>query len=258
MQGDAGTFALRTLRPDEHESALAEERAMDLARAAGTPVPRVLATGTSHRRPVMLLSWCNGETLSRAMHHRPWEAFRLGLACGRAQARLHQATAPEETGSTPWLTRFGPLDQELLRRLEAVASRHVALLHLDCHGDNVLVGGGQVTGLIDWTNACAGDSRADVARTWSLLTRPSSGGARGRAGEALRRLLAAGWQRGYEQVAGAQHDMLLFRIWALTGLLHTTRDEAGRAGTAFESAALGHQLGRMRQRAGLPPVGAPS
>jgi len=64
MQGEAGTFALRVLRPDEQEAAGHEREAMDVARAAGAPVPDVLAASTWQRRPVLLLSWCDGQTFA--------------------------------------------------------------------------------------------------------------------------------------------------------------------------------------------------
>jgi aminoglycoside phosphotransferase (APT) family kinase protein len=244
MEGGDGIFALRILRPDEQETAAAEQRSMEAARAAGAPAPQVVATGSWQRRPVMLLSWCEGQTLRAAIQARPWAAFRLGVACGREQARLHAAPAPPSLASTRWLTRFGPLDPELVERLEGIEMPRRALIHLDFHTDNVLVAGGEVTGLVDWTNACAGDPRADLARTWSLLTHRSRGGLRARAAALLWRAVAAGWDRGYQQVAGSQRDMLLFRIWALTGLLQTSS----------EFTSLEAELAGMRERAGLSPV----
>jgi hypothetical protein len=113
--------------------------------------------------------------------------------------------------------------------------------------DNVLISKNNVTGLVDWTNACAGDARADLARSWSLLTRRVAASARARASTSLWRVLAAGWDRGYAQVAGSQKDMLLFRVWALTGLINTSPSEA-------ENPALAAQLERLRRRAGLAPA----
>jgi len=185
-----------------------------------------------------------GRDLRDAIRKRPGTAFRLGLACGRKQARLHELAAPPSLAAAPWLTRFGPVDPELRQRFEGVERPHSSLLHLDFHMDNVLVSGGQVTGLVDWTNACAGDRRADVARTWSLLTRRTGAGVRARATAILWRLVNGGWQTGYEQVAGRQDDMLLFRIWTLTGLLNTSRIEAsrpkdGRSSRSCEVSSLG-------------------
>src|SRR4051794_35353395 len=219
IQGEEGAFALRILRPGEHETALVERRAMEAARHTGAPAPWVVAAGTWETRPVMLLSWCDGGTLRDAGRSRPWAAFALGIACGRAQARLNTHPAPADLAATAWITRLGDVDAELRSRLTAAEASPGGLLHLDFHPDNVLVSGREVTGLVDWTNACRGDGRADLARTWSLLTHRARGGARARATSLVWRLAAAGWHRGYEQVAGPQRDMLVFRIWALTGLL---------------------------------------
>jgi aminoglycoside phosphotransferase (APT) family kinase protein len=176
------------------------------------------------------------------------------VACGREQARLHQTPASPALGATHWLDRFGPLDPELAARLRSAQSPTPALIHLDFHADNILVAGRQVSGILDWTNACAGDGRADLARTWSLLIRRQRTGVRAWATGSIWRLVAAGWHRGYEQVAGSQSDMPLFRIWALTGLLNTLRSEAERADQTVEEAMLQVQLGKLRASAGLPPL----
>jgi hypothetical protein len=65
-------------------------------------------------------------------------------------------------------------------------------------------------------------------------------------------VVAAGWRRGYEQVAGPQRDILVFRIWALTGLLGSLRREGAAAGvlTHVES-----RIARMRMRAGMSAAG---
>ena len=255
LQGEQGTFALRVLRPGEDETARHEREAMEAARAAGAPVPEVLAAGTSDRRPVLLLSWCEGQTVHAAVRARPWTAYGLGLLCGRGQAELNRRPAPPAVASSPWLTRFGPLEPELLERLERVEASPPGLLHLDLHAGNVLVAGDEIRGLLDWTNACAGDPRADLARTWSLLvSQPAGGGPRARAAAFVLRLLAAGWHRGYEQVAGRQEDLLLFRIWALTVLEQTTSSEVERFGGSPERRRLQTRLAKLRRRAGLSPV----
>jgi Ser/Thr protein kinase RdoA (MazF antagonist) len=49
--------------------------------------------------------------------------------------------------------------------------RHAPVLHLDLHPYNVLVDdAGELTGVIDWANAAAGEPELDAARTWSILT----------------------------------------------------------------------------------------
>ena len=254
MQGEEDTFALRVLRPGDHETARHEREAMEAARAAGVPVPEVRAAGTWRDRPVLLLSWCEGRTLHDTVRARPLSAYRLGLLCGRRQARLNQMRPPASLASSPWLTRFGPVDPELLERLERVEASEPGLLHLDFHPGNVIVAGRELRGLLDWTNACAGDPRSDLARSWSLLVaRPAGGGAKARAAAPVLRLLAAGWHRGYEQVAGRQEDLLLFRIWALTVLEQTARSEMARFGSSLGQTSLQPRLAALRRRAGLSP-----
>ena len=252
VEGRDETFALRVLRPGEREVALAETRAMQAGSEAGAPAPRVVAAGTWDTRPVMLLSWCEGRTLHEEARRRPWAVFALAIACGRAQALLNAQPAPADLTATSWLTRFGDVDAELGARLAAAEGPRAGLLHFDFHPHNVLVSGREVSGLVDWTNACGGDGRADLARSWSLLTHRPRGGVRARATAWVWRVAAAGWQRGYEQVAGPQRDMPVFRIWALTGLLHSLRAE-GAAGD--DLARLESRIARMRERAGMSAAG---
>jgi len=233
-------FALRILRPDEHATAEHEQQMMRTAAAAGLPVPEVLASSTWDRRPVLLLTWCEGRTLQDELRRRPWAARALGRACGRMQAALHRVSLDD--GAAPgWLTRFGPVDEALAARLAAVESGERRLLHLDLHPTNVLVAAGSVTALLDWTNAAAGDPRADLARSLSMLTSPPPGVRRVRA--LVNRAVAVGWREGYEQVAGGQADMALFELWALSALSQIR-------GTDVE--LLERDIAARRARLGLP------
>src|SRR5438046_2076220 len=85
-------------------------------------------------------------------------------------------------------------------RVDRAVARRDVLLHLDFHPLNVLVSGKQVSAVLDWANARAGDPRADVARSYSILVVAPP--RQSRAVELLRRLLAAAYRRGYEREAG--------------------------------------------------------
>jgi aminoglycoside phosphotransferase (APT) family kinase protein len=99
--------------------------------------------------------------------------------------------------------------------LERVASPAAALLHLDYHPLNVLTDGTRITAILDWANARAGDPRADVARTYSILMVAPNGPGRQPLALAIgRRLLAWSWRHGYEQVAGRLSSMAPFYAWA--------------------------------------------
>jgi len=67
-------------------------------------------------------------------------------------------------------------EQKVQDRLRQLPSKEVALLHLDYHLLNVLTDGKQITGIVDWTNAHAGDPRALApARHWTNTWKARAG-----------------------------------------------------------------------------------
>jgi aminoglycoside phosphotransferase (APT) family kinase protein len=100
-----------------------------------------------------------------------------------------------------WLPRLAPAERRLSQRLPPAARPR--LLHLDYHPLNVLVESGRISAVIDWANAGGGDGRLDAARTRTLLLLgPAATALPGWLLRLSRWLLAAGWRRGYEAVAG--------------------------------------------------------
>jgi aminoglycoside phosphotransferase (APT) family kinase protein len=251
VENGAATWALRVLRPHEHDSAARELAGMEAARRGGIAVPEVVASTTWEDRPVLLLSWCQGMPVRSAARARPWSAFRIGVACGRQQAALHALPAPDAIDARPWITQFGAIDDELHAALAGVATEP-RLLHLDFHAGNVLVEAGRVTAVLDWTNVGAGDPRADLARSWSLLLpRARGGGVRARLARAVDRAVLAGWRSGYATVAGKPRNMAVFEAWALTVLVQTFARE-GRDPVLVR--ALSARADDARRGAGLHPA----
>src|SRR6185503_6141739 len=83
------------------------------------------------------------------------------------------------------------------------------LLHLDFHPLNVLGDGRRLTAVLDWTNAHAGDPRADFARTVTILRlSPPWGDRKQRFGRALFEAL---WRLGYGPPGP---EMPAFYAWA--------------------------------------------
>jgi Ser/Thr protein kinase RdoA (MazF antagonist) len=125
---------------------VAGEVAAAAAAAARVPVPRVLG----QIEGAVLLELVRGRPAGELAD--PEHAAAAGRACGALHERLAGVAAPEG-----------------LR--EELPGRERSLLHLDLHPYNVLVDdAGEVTAVIDWTNAAAGDPQLDAARTWSILT----------------------------------------------------------------------------------------
>jgi aminoglycoside phosphotransferase (APT) family kinase protein len=220
-------YALRLFRAEQWRAFERELTALQLAAASGLPVPAVVAAGRWAERPVMLQAWLPGRLLRHELLRRPRRAWRLGLAFGRMQARLHALTAPASLhrGGDGWLDWAGPIPPALRHRLLALGPRFDALLHLDYHPLNVLTDGRRITGVLDWTNALAGDPRADIARTATLLrlpVDPTPGGTRRdgrpRAFDSLRRIFVHAWWCGYREIAGPVPDLAPFYAWAGTVL----------------------------------------
>jgi aminoglycoside phosphotransferase (APT) family kinase protein len=211
------TYALRVFRAEQLSTYRREMAAMEAAHNAGLAVPAIHAAGIWQERPALLLAWCPGVPLLEAIRREPWRIGPLGMAFGRMQAHIHKtmAPAPLQQDRSGWISWAGP-DAPLLQPvLERVASPAAKLLHLDYHPLNVLTDGRRITAILDWANARAGDPRADVARTYSILmVQPDIPGRQSLAVAIARRLLAWTWRRGYEQVAGRLCDMAPFYAWA--------------------------------------------
>ncbi|GLV60835.1 hypothetical protein KDH_76540 [Dictyobacter sp. S3.2.2.5] len=217
VEHEGQLYALRVFRPDEHEECEREQAVMEAVHTAGLPVPRVHRAGTWQDRPALLISWIAGRTLGDELLARPWRLWLLGMAFGRTQAAINAVEAPallrQRSGS--WISWRCEGEEALQDRLCHLAAGRQALLHLDYHPRNVLTDGRRITGVIDWTNARAGDPRADAARTISIL----------RVDPLVRRsliqwlvlsLFALAWRVGYQRAGGRLNDMPAFYAWAGT------------------------------------------
>jgi aminoglycoside phosphotransferase (APT) family kinase protein len=233
---EGSTYALRVFRPEQVEVSRHEVAAMRAAAEGGISVPVVRADGVWQDRPALLLSWCEGRPLAHELRARPWLTWRLGLEFGRMQALIHAVAAPEALRHrrVSWIDWMGPDEPDLKERLIALGPRQDALLHLDYHPLNVMVDGTRLAGVLDWANARAGDPRADLARTVTILRlAPLPRGPRGLGEMAVRRLLELGWRRGYEQAAGPFGDLSPFYAWAGAAMVRDLAPKLGRPGVAL-------------------------
>jgi aminoglycoside phosphotransferase (APT) family kinase protein len=229
VECERGIFALRVLRPDQEATARREIAAMTAAATAGLPVPRVLAKSAWRGRPALVCPWMPGRPLSDELSARPWTAWSLGLAFGRAQASLHAVPAPDLLRGHPvsWIEWAEP-DDDLRSHLAAIAGEPASLLHLDYHPANVLVADGHVTAILDWANTRSGDPRADLARTAAILRfAPLAARLPSPVAAIMRWVFIAGWRRGYRLAPGPVTSMAAFYAWA--GLV-MARDLAPRVG----------------------------
>jgi hypothetical protein len=116
-----------------------------------------------------------------------------------------------------------------------------SLLHMDYHPLNVMVDGGQVTGVLDWANVRVGDKRADLARTVTLLRLPPlPPGTPAVVQLVMRPLLEAAWRAGYRQLQRADPfvDMAPFYAWAGAMMERDLRPKLGRPGVWLQESDL--------------------
>jgi aminoglycoside phosphotransferase (APT) family kinase protein len=257
---DGERHALRVHPGPEHAlGARNEEAALRACAAAGVPAPAVEATGQWEGRPLLVLSWCPGRTCLAAMLRRPWSMWRLGLSLGRQQARIHRVPPPSillEGAPEYWLARGALQCPEVFARVRRMALSTASLIHLDYHPLNVLMDRGRITGILDWSNAAAGDPRADFARTATLLLTASAppGPARLLIG-AARRLFYLAWRRGYVSEAGPLGDLAPLMAWAGATRLQDleyarTRPQSWAGEEDF--AAARRWVDQWKRRAGIP------
>ena len=90
----------------------------------------------------------------------------------------------------------------------------------------------QITAMLDWANARVGDPRADVARSYSILTIDPHWPRQPQI-TMFRQILARSWRRGYEQAAGPLGDMALFYAWAGAVMLRDLGPRAARDGVSL-------------------------
>jgi Ser/Thr protein kinase RdoA (MazF antagonist) len=221
-------------------------------------VPTVEAFGAWHDRPAAVLGWLPGEQLVRCAQRKPWTILRLSRQLGQLQARIHAVPVPEalrEGAPSYWLVRAGGGAEFDVSALEAAGISSDTFVHMDFHPLNVLSDGRTITGVVDWTNAAAGDARADLAWTTTLLRiAPMPPSRLMPLFKAVRWLFYLGWRRGYESLAGPIPDLAPFMVWAGTVFLREILpriDEPQVWATERDLEAMRRWIARWKKRAGI-------
>ena len=216
---DRGERLLRIFPVGRSASVMREHLVLDHADTAGLPAPSVELTGCLGQRPFLLIDWLDGHDLVHELLNRPAGAWSFGREMGELQAKMHKIDAPPGLRhASNW-----PDEAAIPERLRAILRSDAAtdrLLHLDFHPGNIIVTGDTMSGILDWTNASAGDPRFDVARTFLLLRlAPGLSEAVYRQVRPMVRKLLAGWRSGYVGDAGSLRGMAPFLAWAGHGMI---------------------------------------
>lgn len=189
-------LALRMYVGDQGSAKATNEfNGMKLLGEAGYPVPQVIAVEPSAEplgRPFMVMEFVAGDAewgwdvvrddaqrrttfvrLFRRLHEVDWRPFVLvedhaALAAGGA-VRQTLATWRRHVNVYP-LAGFDQLVSWLESSANGVPRLEPAVVHLDYHVGNVLVGHDGAAWVVDWTQVGVSDPRFDVAWTSLLMT----------------------------------------------------------------------------------------
>ena len=245
--------------PDREQVARREEVALRACEAHDLPAPRVETVGRVQEMPAAVLSWCPGRPILSFVEKQPWAVLRLSRLFGRAQAQMHAVPPPPELAAGApgaWLSRAGPEYRHLADHMSALSPSTDAFIHMDYHPLNLISDGRDVTGIIDWGGAAAGDRRADLARTYiTLVTAPVPPGPMSLLLNFMRSVMLWAWRRGYEELAGPMPDFRPFRAWAAATLLvelEAVIDRPGVWGTQKDAENLRRKIALWARQSGQP------
>ena len=142
FEHDAGTV-IRRYR-DPRADTTREAALMEHVRLKGFPAPAVHYSSG----PELVMDRIDGPTMLDDIIRRPWRILAHARLLASLHERLHAIEPPRE--------------------LEAPYGEGPAVLHLDLHPANVILGAhGPV--VIDWTGAVRGDPALDLAQTWVVM-----------------------------------------------------------------------------------------
>lgn len=152
-----------------------EARLIQMAHAAGLPVPDVAEVMEVDGRTGIICEWIEGLSMQKTIEASPMAGARLAPQLAELHARVHALRAldlPSQRQRLESQIRMAEVLPEPARRraLQTLAERPDgdALCHGDFHPDNILLTRrGPV--IIDWFTATRGDPLADVANTRLLL-----------------------------------------------------------------------------------------
>ena len=187
IQSHSGTgvrFVLRVLDnaewvAEEPDLAAHETAALEQAHKAGLRAPRPI-TSASHdvgfSAPVVLMSFIEGKIELRPASLAHW---LNGLATELANIHQHSAEGfawqfrswvkRDVLKTPPWSTMPHLWERAIEVHQAGAPMQRQVFIHRDYHPTNVLWQHDQVSGVVDWINACRGPAGVDVAHCRSNL-----------------------------------------------------------------------------------------
>lgn len=222
------------------EDAAARERvAMEAAARHDVPAPGVALADELDGQPVLVTTWCPGETVLQALQRSPGDAYRIGVAMGEALGGLHLITAPDDLAPADrWIDRGGEALRPIRDQLERVPHAD-RLLHLDYHPDNVLIDNGEVSGLIDWANTLPGPPHMDLARSRAILQSVRVGRLMPAEMATVLDEFEEGLVAGHSEIIGPDPHLELSAAWGVAMTVDDLAGQVGKPGSWVTEAVIG-------------------
>lgn len=172
-----GGNVVRLMRSDwPARSVELQAASLRAAEQAGVDVPEPKESVVVDGRYGLVMERIDGIDLLTLIGEKPWNVWSVGTTTGRLQAEVHDAVAPKGIPN---------LKEALRQRMEAsdLVSDNIAefalkalhdlpdgdrLCHGDLHPGNIIQTNSRHV-IIDWSNACAGDPHADLARAELMI-----------------------------------------------------------------------------------------
>lgn len=166
------------LPPLEH---IHEANKQEYAFSSGLPVPKVFNVTKIEGRQAIIMEYVRGKTAGELILNNMESADLYLTECAQMQLKIHAMPAdPSVIGSmTDKLhkqiqiaeTLNQAQKRNLLKKLDSIMFQP-GLCHGDFHPFNIIIGESTVT-VIDWVDSSSGDVRADVIRTYLLISEAS-------------------------------------------------------------------------------------
>ena len=158
-----------------------EVKKQQFAYSSGLDVPEIYEITRFHGRQAIVMEYVQGQTIGELLLNNTKLAAHYFTICVDVQMRIHNIVVepyslePMVEKLTRQIVSGGILSEvqtnELLRRLHSMKFEP-RLCHGDFHPFNLILGHERVT-IIDWVDASAGDIRADIYRSYLLISQLS-------------------------------------------------------------------------------------
>lgn len=164
-----------------YTESLNEAKKQEFAYSCGLNIPKIFEVTEINGRQAIMMEYIKGQTVGKLLTENMELAEHYINVCVNVQKTIHNVVVKSDLLESMveklqrQINSGGNLNKGqkewLLRRLDSMIFEP-RLCHGDFHPFNLIMSDGKVT-IIDWVDSSAGDIRADVYRTYLLISQSS-------------------------------------------------------------------------------------